>query len=78
MSRKRGSIQATRVVTAGAYSNIATVTGNDPNSTLVTATDTSAHTGVNIALETPVPRQLRLNVIPATSPRHVHTAHTGT
>jgi hypothetical protein len=38
--------QATRVVTAGAYSNTATVTGNDPNSTVVSATDLSAHAGV--------------------------------
>ena len=39
--------QATHVVTAGAYSNIATVTGSDPNSTAVSAIDPSAHTGVN-------------------------------
>ncbi len=39
--------QATRVVTSGAYSNLATVTGNDPNSTVVSATDPSAHAGVN-------------------------------
>ncbi|MBM4090494.1 MAG: hypothetical protein FJ276_13890 [Planctomycetes bacterium] len=39
--------QATRVVTEGAYSNTATVTASDPNTTLVTATDLSAHTGVN-------------------------------
>jgi hypothetical protein len=39
--------RATHVVTAGAYSNIATVTGNDPNATVLSATDPSAHTGVN-------------------------------
>jgi len=39
--------QATHVVTAGAYTNTVTVTGNDPNSTVLTATDLSAHTGVN-------------------------------
>ena len=38
--------QATRVVTAGAYSNLATVSGNDPNSTVVSATDPSAHVGI--------------------------------
>jgi uncharacterized repeat protein (TIGR01451 family) len=38
--------QATRIVTAGAYTNTATVRGEDPAEGLVTATDASAHTGV--------------------------------
>jgi hypothetical protein len=38
--------QATSIVTIGDYSNIATVTGEDPDSELLTATDPSAHTGV--------------------------------
>ncbi|MHB8862020.1 MAG: beta strand repeat-containing protein [Pirellulaceae bacterium] len=39
--------QATHVVTAGAYSNSATVSGSDPNATVLSATDVSAHVGVN-------------------------------
>ncbi len=38
--------QATRVVTEGAYSNRATASGEDPGETLVSATDLSAHLGV--------------------------------
>jgi uncharacterized repeat protein (TIGR01451 family) len=39
--------QGTRVVTLGSYSNIATVTGEDPDSSVITATDPSAHFGVS-------------------------------
>jgi len=39
--------QATRVVTVGSYTNTATITARDPDSELVSATDPSAHTGVN-------------------------------
>ena len=39
--------QATHVVTVGSYTNTATVTGRDPDSELVQATDPSAHVGVN-------------------------------
>ncbi len=38
--------RATRVVIAGAYSNSATVNGEDPNTELVSATDLSAHLGI--------------------------------
>lgn len=38
--------QATRIVTAGAYTNAATVRGEDPAQGLATATDLSAHRGV--------------------------------
>ncbi len=38
---------ATRVVTAGVYSNTATVTGRDPGAALHNAADTASYTGVN-------------------------------
>ena len=53
--------QATRVVTAGAYSNMATVTGNDPNATRRLGHRSQCPCGRQSAVQTPLPRQWKLS-----------------